>query len=103
MDNLVFTYMTDDGAGFTLGPLTLAVPPGTACALVGRTGSGKTTLTKMLTRAVEPPRGTVRIGGQDVRDTDPGPRARGRSARSPSGNGKTSKHTGATSQRDPAA
>ncbi len=38
--------------------------------MVGRTGSGKSTLVKVLTREVEPPRGTVRLGGVDVLDLD---------------------------------
>ncbi|KQS67564.1 ABC transporter ATP-binding protein [Modestobacter sp. Leaf380] len=46
------------------------VPAGTTCALVGRSGAGKSTLAKLLSRAVEPPAGTVSIGGRDVVDTD---------------------------------
>lgn len=56
--------------GFALGPLSLRVPAGSTCALVGRTGSGKTTLTKLLSRAVEPPPGTVLLDGVDVRELD---------------------------------
>ncbi|MCF4122841.1 ABC transporter ATP-binding protein/permease [Antribacter sp. KLBMP9083] len=56
--------------GFVLGPLSLRVPAGSTCALVGRTGSGKTTLTKLLSRAVEPPPGTVLLDRVDVRDLD---------------------------------
>lgn len=64
--DLTFGY----GGGFTLGPLSLTIPAGSTCALVGRTGSGKTTLTKMLSRAVEPPAGSVFLGGQDVTGLD---------------------------------
>lgn len=64
--DLTFAY----AGGFTLGPLSLTVPAGSTCALVGRTGSGKTTLTKMLSRAVEPPAGSVFLGGQDVTGLD---------------------------------
>ncbi|MDR7381617.1 ATP-binding cassette domain-containing protein [Promicromonospora iranensis] len=64
--DLAFGY----GGGFTLGPLSLTVPAGSTCALVGRTGSGKTTLTKMLSRAVEPPVGSVFLNGQDVTGLD---------------------------------
>ncbi len=69
-ENLVFTYEQEDGPAFTLGPLSFAIPAGTTCALVGRTGSGKTTLTKLLSRAVEPPPHAVLVGGQDVLDTE---------------------------------
>ena len=49
---------------------TCSVPAGTTCALVGRTGSGKSTLASLLSRAVEPERGTVLLGGVDVLDLD---------------------------------
>ena len=52
--------------GFRLAGIDLVVPAGTTCALLGRTGSGKSTVTKVLSRAVEPPRGQVFVGGQDV-------------------------------------
>ncbi|MFJ3404059.1 ATP-binding cassette domain-containing protein [Promicromonospora sp. NPDC090134] len=64
--DLSFAY----GEGFALGPLSLTVPAGTTCALVGRTGSGKTTVTKMLSRAVEPPAGSVFLDGRDVTSLD---------------------------------
>ncbi|WP_224386711.1 ABC transporter ATP-binding protein [Pseudonocardia sp. ICBG1293] len=56
--------------GFRLAGLDLTVPAGTTCALLGRTGSGKSTVTKVLSRAVEPPRGQVFLAGVDVRDLD---------------------------------
>lgn len=68
--DLTFTYPAADGDGFRLGPVTLALPAGHTVALVGRTGSGKTTLTKVLSRAVEPPTGSVFLDGVDVRDLD---------------------------------
>ena len=49
---------------------TSCVTAGHTCALVGRTGSGKSTLASLLSRAVEPPRGTVFLGGVDVLDLD---------------------------------
>ncbi|MEU6698361.1 ABC transporter ATP-binding protein [Pseudonocardia sp. NPDC046786] len=53
--------------GFRLAGIDLDVPAGTTCALVGRTGSGKSTVAKVLSRAIEPPHGQVLIGGRDVR------------------------------------
>ncbi|GAA1396616.1 ATP-binding cassette domain-containing protein [Pseudonocardia kongjuensis] len=53
--------------GFRLAGIDLDVPAGTTCALVGRTGSGKSTVAKVLSRAIEPPYGQVLIGGRDVR------------------------------------
>ncbi|MEN1974564.1 ABC transporter ATP-binding protein [Cellulomonas olei] len=65
--DLHFAY--EEGA-FALRDVSLRVPAGQTVALVGRTGSGKTTLAALLSRAVEPPRGTVLLGGVDVRDLD---------------------------------
>ncbi|MEV1293543.1 ABC transporter ATP-binding protein [Pseudonocardia sp. NPDC049635] len=53
--------------GFRLAGIDLTVPAGTTCALVGRTGSGKSTVAKVLSRAIEPPYGQVFVGGRDVR------------------------------------
>ncbi len=55
---------------FALRGVDLTVPAGQTIALVGRSGSGKSTLASLLSRAVEPPRGTVFVGGVDVRDLD---------------------------------
>ena len=55
---------------FALQHVDLHVPAGTTCALVGRTGSGKSTLASLLSRAVEPERGSVFLGGVDVLDLD---------------------------------
>jgi ABC-type multidrug transport system fused ATPase/permease subunit len=55
---------------FALRDVDLQVPAGTTCALVGRTGSGKSTLASLLSRAVEPERGSVLLGGVDVLDVD---------------------------------
>lgn len=65
--DLHFAY--DEGA-FALQGVSLRVPAGHTVALVGRTGSGKTTLASLLSRAVEPEPGTVLLGGVDVRDLD---------------------------------
>ncbi len=65
--DLAFSYGTGT---FALSDVNLVVPAGHTCALVGRTGSGKSTLASLLSRAVEPPRGTVLLGGTDVRDLD---------------------------------
>ena len=55
---------------FALRRIDLRVPAGHTVALVGRTGSGKSTLAALVSRAMEPPRGTVLLGGADVRDLD---------------------------------
>jgi len=53
-----------------LRDVDLQIPPGTTCALVGRTGSGKSTLASLVSRAVDPTRGSVFLGGVDVLDLD---------------------------------
>ena len=66
-EDLHFAY--EEGR-FALQQVQLHVPAGTTCALVGRTGSGKSTLASLLSRAVEPERGSVLLGGVDVLDLD---------------------------------
>ncbi len=65
--DLRFAYPEGD---FALSGVSLRVPAGRTCALVGRTGSGKSTLASLVSRAVEPPLGSVLLGGVDVRDLD---------------------------------
>jgi osmoprotectant transport system ATP-binding protein len=54
-----------------LDDVTLRVLAGTVTALVGESGSGKTTLLRSFNRLVEPDRGSVSIGGVDVRREQP--------------------------------
>ena len=51
-----------------LDHVSLRIEPGQTVALVGATGSGKSTLINLLPRLHEPPPGTVLIGGVDVRE-----------------------------------
>jgi osmoprotectant transport system ATP-binding protein len=51
--------------------LTLEIPAGETCVLVGPSGGGKTTALKMVNRLVEPTSGRVCIDGRDVASTDP--------------------------------
>jgi ATP-binding cassette subfamily B protein len=53
---------------WTLQEISAEVPAGTRTALVGETGSGKTTLAYLVARLYEPERGSVSIDGVDVRD-----------------------------------
>ena len=56
------------GAEPVLRGIDLRVPRGATVAIVGATGSGKSTLIKLLTRLYERDRGAIRIDGVDVRD-----------------------------------
>ncbi len=53
---------------WTLQGVDLDVPAGTKLALVGETGSGKTTVGYLAARLYDPERGTIRLDGEDVRD-----------------------------------
>lgn len=50
-----------------LSGINVEIPPRQRVAIVGETGSGKTTFAKLLTRLMDPTRGSVTIGGIDVR------------------------------------
>ncbi|MDV6264154.1 ABC transporter ATP-binding protein [Rhodococcoides yunnanense] len=51
-----------------LSEVSLTIPAGTTVALVGRTGAGKSTVVKLLARFYDPTSGSVRVGGNDLRD-----------------------------------
>jgi ATP-binding cassette, subfamily B, bacterial len=55
-------------APWTLREIDAEIPAGTRTALVGETGSGKTTLAYLVARLYEPQRGSVSIDGTDIRD-----------------------------------
>jgi ATP-binding cassette subfamily B protein len=52
----------------TLSEVSFTAPAGKLTALVGPSGAGKTTITHLVPRLYDPSEGTVRIGGQDLRD-----------------------------------
>ncbi|GHU15035.1 multidrug ABC transporter ATP-binding protein [Spirochaetia bacterium] len=64
---LSFAY---EGGGGGLSDISLSVPQGSMLGIMGRTGSGKSTLIKTLTRTIDPPAGTVKVFGLDVREWD---------------------------------
>jgi len=51
-----------------LHDVSLALAPERTLGLLGRTGSGKTTISRLLTRFYEPQGGTVRVGERDIRE-----------------------------------
>src|SRR5881409_3983660 len=63
-DHVWFRY----GEEWTLRDVSFTVPTGTTTAIVGETGSGKTTLGYLAARLYDVGRGRVTIGGVDVRD-----------------------------------
>jgi ATP-binding cassette, subfamily B, bacterial len=63
-----FRYGGEDADAWTLREIDLEIEPGTKTAIVGETGSGKTTLGYLVARLYEAERGQVTIDGVDVRD-----------------------------------
>jgi ATP-binding cassette subfamily B protein len=66
-ENVWFAYQ---GEEWVLRDVSFVVEPGERIALVGHTGSGKTTVIKLLNRSYDVQRGRVLVDGVDVRDWD---------------------------------
>ena len=64
-DDVEFAY---PGGRPVLHDVSLRIEPGRRVAVVGETGSGKTTLAKLLTRLMDPSSGAVRLDGVDLRE-----------------------------------
>lgn len=65
LEHVSFRY--SDGE-LVLHDLSFALRPGTVLGVLGRTGSGKTTLTRLLLRLYDPTSGVVRLAGVNLRD-----------------------------------
>jgi ATP-binding cassette, subfamily B, bacterial len=64
LDRVSFAY---HGGPPVLTEISTAIPAGTRVAVVGATGSGKTTLAKLLIRLADPTSGAIRVAGIDLR------------------------------------
>ncbi|MGA8488421.1 MAG: ATP-binding cassette domain-containing protein, partial [Gaiella sp.] len=70
---IVFDHVTKRYPGRVapaVDDLTLEIPAGEICILVGPSGGGKTTAMKMVNRLVDMTEGDIRIGDESVRDRD---------------------------------
>lgn len=67
-DHVWFAYKRED---WVLRDVSFRIAPGEHIAIVGATGSGKTTLIKLLDRLYDVQRGRVLVDGVDVREWDP--------------------------------
>ncbi len=74
VDGLDFEYLAGEPV---LRDVDLEIAAGSNVALVGETGSGKTTFAKLLCRLADPTSGVVSVGGVDLRRVDPEARRRG--------------------------
>ncbi|MCG7261496.1 ABC transporter ATP-binding protein/permease [Corynebacterium aurimucosum] len=73
LHNVSYRYPgTDTDA---LSDVSLSIPAHTTTALVGHTGSGKSTVAALMARLADPTTGSVRLGGVDLRDIPPEQRA----------------------------
>src|SRR2546421_5574080 len=68
-DDVTFTYT--GGTEPAVSGLNLHIRSGELIALVGENGAGKSTLIKLLLRFYDPDRGSVRVGGVDLKEVDP--------------------------------
>jgi ATP-binding cassette subfamily B protein len=66
-DRVWFAYKGED---WVLRDVSFSIAPGETVAVVGHTGAGKTTLISLLLRFYDIQRGSIRIGGVDIRDFD---------------------------------
>ena len=64
------SFQFDDGDSPTLHHISLEAKPGQAIALLGATGSGKTTVINLIPRFFDVTNGKILIDGQDIRDVD---------------------------------
>jgi ATP-binding cassette subfamily B multidrug efflux pump len=66
-DHVTFAYRAED---WVLRDVSFHLAPGEKVALVGATGSGKTTIANLLMRFYDPQRGSIRVDGRDLREHD---------------------------------
>lgn len=65
VDDVTFSYEDGDSV---LRDISFSLEPAETLGLLGRTGSGKTTLTRLLARLYDPDSGSIRLDGVDLRD-----------------------------------
>ena len=68
-ENVTFRYRKDDQPA--VNGFSFSASPGEQIALVGRSGSGKTTVVSLLLRFFDPQAGVIKVGGTDIRSIAP--------------------------------
>lgn len=69
-DGVTFRYDDEAGDEIVLNDISFAIKPGRVVGLLGRTGSGKSTIARLVTRLHEPQTGEVRIGDEATWDIE---------------------------------
>jgi ATP-binding cassette subfamily B protein len=69
-DGVTFRYDDEAGDEIVLDDVSFAIKPGRVVGLLGRTGSGKSTVARLITRLHEPQQGEVRVGGNATWDIE---------------------------------
>src|SRR5690606_7399598 len=69
-EDVSFHYLDVDETQLTLKGVNFELAPGERLGLLGRTGSGKTTLTRLLFRLYDPTSGTVQLSGVNASDVE---------------------------------
>lgn len=67
LNKVWFSYRLKSKKGFALRNVSFAIHPGQTVALVGHSGSGKSTIMALLNRLVDPDRGTITIDGINLK------------------------------------
>ncbi|MFD6919506.1 ABC transporter ATP-binding protein [Streptomyces sp. NPDC059944] len=75
LDTVTLTYPDGDGRLTALDEVGLVVPPGTTTAVVGPSGSGKSSLLAVAATLIAPGHGRVLVGGTDTAALSPAERA----------------------------
>ena len=71
-DHVSFSYKKDNkDTGDILRDVSFRAPAGTSLAIIGSTGSGKSTLVKLMTKLYDGYRGKIAIGGESIADYKP--------------------------------
>jgi ATP-binding cassette, subfamily B, multidrug efflux pump len=65
------SFRYPDSADMVLTDLTVSIKPGQTAAILGATGSGKSSLFQLIPRLYDPEEGIIRLDGQDIRSMDP--------------------------------
>ena len=70
-DKVTFSYPNRNGAERVLDEVSFSIRRGRSTALIGRSGSGKTTIINLLCRLLEPTSGRISVDGVDLTSIDP--------------------------------